>query len=351
VSLPCAQGKTEFGKLQSAEFRIDVPDNWNHELVLYCHGYDTHKAGVGYDPTKPLPPELAVFVTKGFALAQSGYSAGGWALEQAIPEIDALRKYFGEKYGRPKQTFLTGHSMGGLLTVAILETSPEPYEGGLDLCGAVGNATTLLSHVFDVRVLFDYYFPGAVPSPVNIPGSYEVTQKLTKEIYNRLLAKPGSAAVMRKLAGMRSNKDLASGIVFATYVLKDIEHRAGGNPFDNRDTVYTGSADDNALNDGVKRYVADSGALPYLSRYQHLTGHLKRPVLAIHTTYDPLVPSSIPNDYSLLTREAGAGDMFVQQYVKHDGHCNITSQETARAFDELRRWVQTKQPPQAGWLH
>src|ERR1700757_3385323 len=55
-----ASAKTEFGKLGAAEFRIDVPANWNHGLVLYCHGYDPHSVGVGYDPKKPLPPELAV---------------------------------------------------------------------------------------------------------------------------------------------------------------------------------------------------------------------------------------------------------------------------------------------------
>lgn len=343
--------KTEFGKLQGAEFRIDLPNNWNHGLVVYCHGYDPHTVGVGYDPAKPLPPELDVFVKNGYALIQSGYSAGGWALEQAIPDIEALRKYFGENYGHPKETFLTGHSLGGLLTVAILEKSPDPYDGGLDLCGVVGNAATVLSHAFDLRVLFDYFFPGAFPSPVKVPKDYAVTEALTKQIYNRLTARPRAAAAMRKLASVRNDRDLASDVVFGTYVLKDIEQRAGGNPFDNRSTIYTGTSDDNALNDGVTRYAADPGALAYLQRYQTLTGHLTRPVLAIHTTYDPLVRPSIPNDYSLLTREAGAGGMFVQQYVKHDGHCNITPAETDRGFNQLRHWVQTKRAPQAGWLH
>src|SRR5882762_661821 len=343
--------KTEFGKLQGAEFRIDVPANWNHGLVVYCHGYDPHPGGVGYDPAKPLPPELSVFVKAGYALIQSGYSAGGWALEQAIPDIEALRRYFVEKYGPPKETFITGHSLGGLLTVAILEKSPEPYDAGLDLCGVVGSATRVLTQAFDSRVLFDYYFPGALPSPAKVPKDYEVTDPLTTKVYNRLRAKPQAAAAVRKLAGVRTDKDLASGLVFGTYVLKDIEQRAGGNPFDNRDTIYTGSADDNALNDGVKRYAADPGALTYLQRYQTLTGHLTRPVLAVHTTYDPLVPPFVPNNYSLLTRESGAGDLFVQQYVKRDGHCNITADETERGFSELRHWKQSKQAPKSDWLH
>jgi pimeloyl-ACP methyl ester carboxylesterase len=346
-----ANAKTEFGKLGGAEYRIDIPVNWNHGLVVYCHGYDPHSVGVGYDEKKPLPPELAVFVTAGYALIQSGYSTGGWALEQAMPDVEALRKYFIAHYGQPKETFITGHSLGGLITVALIEKYPEAYDAGLDLCGSAGNAATMLSRAFDARVQFDYFFPGVFPSPAKVPANYELTEQLSKTVFDRIQAKPRAAAAMRKLIGLRNNKDLASTITFVTHILKDIERRAGGNPFDNRDTIYTGTADDNALNDGVKRYGADPGAFAYLQRYVTLTGHLTRPVLAVHTTYDPLVPPSIPNDYSLLTREAGSGDLFIQQYVKHDGHCAITAEEIRTGFQELRLWKDTHKPPQAGWLH
>ena len=99
-----AYAKTEFGKLQGAEFRIDVPDDWNHGLVVYYHGYDAHERGVSYDQSKPLNPVLVVFTKAGYAVIQSGYSRGGSALEQAIPETEALRKYFIEHYGNPSET-------------------------------------------------------------------------------------------------------------------------------------------------------------------------------------------------------------------------------------------------------
>ena len=345
-----SHAKTEFGKLQGAEYRIDVPANWNHGLVVYCHGYDQHPGGVIYDERKPLPPELAVFVNDGYALIQSGYSTGGWAVEQAVPDIEALRKYFIDKYGVPKETFITGHSLGGLLTVVMIEKYPAGYDAGLDLCGAVGSAPRMLTRAFDGRVLFDYYFPGLLPSPAKVPKEFEMTQPMSKAVFDRLLAKPESATTIRKLLGMHTDQDLAATIIFLTFILKDIEQRAGGNPFDNRNTIYTGSADDDALNGGVKRYAPDAGALAYLQHYVTLSGHLTRPVLAIHTTYDPLVPAAIPNDYSLLTREAGAGDLFVQQYVKHGGHCHITPDETEKGFQELRRWKNAHQAPKAGWL-
>lgn len=346
-----SHAKTEFGKLGGAEYRIDVPANWNHGLVVYCHGYDPHPDGVGYDERKPLPPELAVFVKDGYAVIQSGYSRGGWAVEQAIPDVEALRKYFVQHYGQPKETYITGHSLGGLLTVAMIEKYPDVYDAGLDLCGVAGNTTDVLTEAFDSRVIFDFYFRGALPNPAKVPRDFQLNDEVTKNAFAAIHAKPQAAALVRKMLGIHNDKDLAGVIVFVTYVLKDIEQRAGGNPFDNRDTIYAGSPDDNALNDGVKRYAPDAGTLAYLQRYITLTGHLTRPVLAIHTTYDPLVPPSIPNDYSLLTRKAAAGDWFVQQYVKHDGHCAITAEETEKGFQELKRWKDAHQVPKAGWLH
>ena len=132
---------------------------------------------------------------------------------------------------------------------------------------------------------------------------------------------------MRRWTGLRDNKEMAGTLVFFTYILKDLEERAGGNPFDNRNTIYDGTEDDNALNDGVVRYKSEPRAAAYLERYYTPTGHLTRPMLAIHTTYDPLVPPWIPNMYSTLAERAGSDPLFVQQYVKRGGHCAISPAE------------------------
>jgi pimeloyl-ACP methyl ester carboxylesterase len=340
-----AQTKTEIGEINHAKFRIDIPENWNHSLVVYCHGYAAEP--VTYTP-KDLPKVLAVFVKEGYALVQSGYSAGGWAIEQAIPDTESLRKYFVDKYGKPKETYITGHSMGGFLTMAIIEKFPDSYDAGLALCGPLAEATWFMQRPFDIRVIFDYYFPGALPSPAKVPADYKMTDDLRKSIKQLLDAKPDAAAVMRTVTSLHNNTDLANGLVFGTYVLKDLQQRSGGNPFDNRYTIYTGTPDDNILNDKVQRYAADPGTLSYLERYYTPTGKLQRPILAIHTTYDPTVSPTVPNMYVLITREAGKGDMFVQHYVKHDGHCNITPEETEHGFTELRNWKEKGERPVAG---
>jgi pimeloyl-ACP methyl ester carboxylesterase len=342
-----AFAKTEIGQLNQAKFRIDVPDNWNHGLVMYCHGYNPEPVAF---KEKQLDPALAVFVKTGYAVAQSGYSAGGWAVEQAVVDTEVLRQYFSEKYGKPAETYISGASMGGLLTVMMIEKYPDTYDAGLSLCGVIGATPAFMQRAFDNRVVFDYYFPGLLPSPGKVPPSYEMSDKLTKKIGHALDTKRSAAAIVRTYADVHSNRELADGIVFLTYILKDLEQRSGGNPFDNRNTIYTRLPASDAVNDRIVRYEADPGALTYLQQFYTPTGKLTRPVLAIHTSYDPLVSPSLPSDYFLLAREAGAGPFFVQQYVKRDGHCNIQPAEVERGFTELVSWKKDAKAPKPGWL-
>jgi hypothetical protein len=131
-------------------------------------------------------------------------------------------------------------------------------------------------------------------------------------------------------------------------VLKELYQRTGGNPFDNRSTIYSGTGEDNLVNATVKRYAADPRAVDYLRAWYTPTGRILHPMLAIHTTYDILVPPSVPNSYATRAELAGSGDLFVQQYVPNDGHCNITAEETAKGFEELRAWVDKGKRPAGG---
>lgn len=346
VALCLAQPKLETGEINGAKFRIDVPESWNGGLVMYCHGYSANPGS--YDNPKP-NPVLNVFLNAGYAVAQSGYAAGGWAIQEAVQDTQALRRYFARKYGAPMETYVTGHSMGGFLTVTLLEMFPNDYDGGLALCGPLAPGTVLMGRrVFDLRVVFDYYFPGALPPPDKVPADYAMNRALNQEIQELLDGKPEAAERLRRYSGVKTNKELAATLVFFTYILKDLQQRGGGNPFDNRNIIYEGTGDDNALNDGVKRYEADPGAVEYLRRYYTFTGRLKRPVLAIQTTYDALVPAWVTNTYNTIAELGGSESMFVQQYVKRDGHCAILPAEIERGLSQLRQWKANGIRPPAG---
>lgn len=343
-----AAPRTETGDINGAKFRIDVPENWNGGLVMYCHGYNPKP--VSYDNPK-LAPALAVFLDAGYALAQSGYAAGGWAIQEALTDTESLRRYFVSKYGAVKETYVTGHSMGGFLTMAIMETQPAVYDAGLPLCGPLSAPLTFVSRgAFDGRVLFDYYFPGLLPDPTHVDKNYDPGKEITEKVQAALDAAPAKAEILRRQTNIKNNKDLAGVLTFVTYVVKEIQERAGGNPFDNRNVIYTGTGDDPAVNAAVKRYAADPKAVAYLRNYYTPTGRIAKPMLAVHTVYDPLVPASIPNTYTGLTEQAGSAANFVQQYVNHDGHCTILPNEIARAFSELREWKTSGVRPIGGEL-
>jgi pimeloyl-ACP methyl ester carboxylesterase len=341
-----AAPQLETGEINGAQFRIDVPENWNGVLLMYCHGYSPVAGKYSQDPPNPL---VKAILDKGFAVAQSGYAAGGWAIEEAVLDTQTLRRYFVRKYGAPKETLVMGHSMGGFLTMKIMETFPNDYDGGLALCGPLAASQWFMTRrVFDPLVIFAYLFPGALPDPGKVPPDYKMGPARDAEIQKLLDSQEEKAAAMRRWMDVRTNKELAATMTFFTFILMDLQQRGGGNPFDNRNTVYDGLGDDLAVNAGVKRYESTPRAAEYVRTYYTPTGHLTRPMLAINNVYDPLVPPWVANMYSLLAERAGSSADFVQQYAAGAGHCNFTPAETVAGLEQLRSWKGTGVRPAAG---
>ena len=356
-----AAGVVEVGRLNGAQYRIDIPAAWNHSLVVYYHGYS--EGPYTYRTGAPLNEQTEPMFNRGFAIIQSGYSTWGWALAEAYPETEHLRDYFLDEYGTPAEgkaakrmeTFVVGGSMGGALVAATLEINPQPYAGGLNLCGSVGPTDLAFQRRFAWRAAFDFYFPGLLPSLVPVPLNFQETTALRLRIESALTANPPAAAALRNLTGLHSDKEVASAMPYFTYVIMDMQRRAGGNPFDNRNFLYTGTnplstATDNALNDGVRRYAGDPKARAYLLRHYSPSGRLAKPMVSLHTTYDPRIPGWTLSVYGDQVAEAGFADNLVQQYVRRDGHCTFTAEEIGRTFDELVNWTRFGRRPVPGLL-
>jgi hypothetical protein len=346
-------GLTEIGLLEGTAYRIDVPTNWNHSLVVFYHGYALRP--VSFHIAERIASRQMSFFERHYAVAQSAYSETGWALQQAYPETESLRRYFTKKYGQPLATYVVGRSMGGDLVAITLELNPRPYLGGLDLCGAVGPAYQPFERRFALRAAFDHYFPGVMPPLVPGPANYEDAIADRDKVLAALRANPVNATLMRNLTGLHSDLDLAHAIAYWTFVVGDMQRRGGGNPFDNRNYIYSGtspinSASDFELNEKVKRYAAVPYARAYLMRHYAPSGHLGRPMLALHTIYDPLVEVGQLVLYDHEVQAAGAGENLVQQIVDREGHCNFTQDEVGSAFDEMVRWAHGGPRPTPGVL-
>ena len=335
-------GLTEVGMLNGAAYRIDVPAAWNHSLVVYYHGYAIQP--VSFHIATRLTEQQQPFFDRHYAVVESAYSQTGWALQQAFPGTEALRRYFIKKYGPVRESYAVGRSMGGELVSITLEINPKAYLGGLDLCGAVGPTFESFERRFAMRAAFDHYFPGVMPALVPVPADYEDTLADRDRVLAALRANPASATMLRNLTGLHNDIDLAHDVAYWTYIVGDMQRRSGGNPFDNRNYIYTGaspssSSSDIELNEKVKRYSADAPARAYLMRHYTPTGSLGRPMLALHTIYDPVVPPMTLELYDHEVQAAGAGPNLVQQIVDREGHCNFTEDEVGDAFDDVVRWV------------
>jgi pimeloyl-ACP methyl ester carboxylesterase len=344
-------GTTEVGLLDGAAYRIDVPLHWNHSLVVFYHGYALQP--VTFHIAAKLVGQQEPFFDRHYAVIQSAYSRTGWALQQAFPETEALRRYFIKKYGQPTETYVAGGSMGGQLVAVTLEINPKPYVGGLDLCGSVGPTYVNFDHRFAMRAAFDYYFPGVMPSLVMVPADFEDTLADRDKVFDALRTNPAATAILRNLTGLHTDANLAHDIAYWTFIVKDLQQRAGGNPFDNRNFVYFGTSPNSAgedfeLNTKVRRYAASPQARAYMMRHYTPSGHLGRPMLALHTIYDPIVPLSQLELYEDEVQAAGAEQNFIQQVVDREGHCDFTQEEIGGAFEEMVRWAKGGPRPTAG---
>lgn len=348
---PEATPGVETGSLDGAPFRIELPEHWNRRLVLYAHGYDmvkTPRQAPGWEDAQQAAFR-AVFLSRGYAFAQSDYRSQGWAVKEALQDLEALRRHFVERHGAPARTYITGHSMGGFMTVVTLERHPEAYDGGLPLCGPYLPALTFMTDsLFSMLVTYDPMFPDVLHlahdgrlDPAATPGPSP------QQIGAALQTSPEKA--VRYAARFREKPEALPAVLwFYREILRELIARAGGVPFDNRGTVYMGFGDDAALNRGIGRYAADPAAREYLVANASTTGKHQDPILAVHTTDDPVVDPEYANLYQVESDAAGSPDLFVQRFVVASGHCTIAPALVGAAFDDLVRWVEKKEEPAAG---
>jgi hypothetical protein len=145
-----------WGVESGAGYRIEVPANWNGELVMYAHGWRGSGDVLKVD-SAPIRREL---VAAGFAWAASSYSANDYDVRAGIEDTNALARAFvriaranGRTLKSPRRTYIIGQSMGGHIAAAAVEAETLAhahhklrYAGALSMCGVLGDLE-----------LFDYF--------------------------------------------------------------------------------------------------------------------------------------------------------------------------------------------------
>jgi hypothetical protein len=144
-----------------ALYRIVRPTNWNGALLLYAHGEVDSRLPVG------LPPEgdliINLLTQQGFAVAFSSFSENGWAVKDGSQRTQQLLGIFTSKFGQPRRVYISGASMGGLIAIKLVEDHPGFFAGAVPTCAAAGGAQQEFDYFGNTRVLFDFFYPGALP--------------------------------------------------------------------------------------------------------------------------------------------------------------------------------------------
>jgi pimeloyl-ACP methyl ester carboxylesterase len=330
-----------------AMYALFSPANWNGDLVVYAHGYVFPSEEVQLPSIDGLRD---AWLDMGYGVAYSSYSETGYAVKEAATNTRQLRGLFASQFGMPSNTFLVGHSMGGLISVMLAERHPNLYAGALPLCGIIGGSRMTIDYLYNVRVLFDYFYSGVLPGDAqNVPSELD-RDTVIALVMGAILANPlpafELAAVQQASIQYTDPAELIDAIVTALVFQTgswadafDRTHRH--NFFDNADVNYTGSSDDGALNAGVDRFESTPDADAYLKRWYEPRGKLKIPVVTLHTSRDQVAQVFQEDQYDAAVASAGDSDMLIQRVVDRYGHCAFTPEEQLAAFAELVAWSES----------
>jgi pimeloyl-ACP methyl ester carboxylesterase len=235
----------------------------------------------------------------------------------------------------------------------LAQENPQHYDGVLPMCGPVGGSQVEIDYIMNVRVLFDYFYPGVIPGDaVHVPEGLDFGTDVVPAVLDAILTNPASAF---ELAGVDQVdihyadfgeliESILTGLFFNTLsdFMGDLRERTHGHDyFDNTRVAYTGSADDAALNARVGRFAAAPDALEFLRQWYQPDGKLTMPVLTVHTTRDPVVPRLHDAAFQAAVAAAGKSDLLIQRFIDVFGHCSEDWADDLKAFDDLRTWVET----------
>lgn len=381
---------------QANNWRIEMPEDWNGTLLLFSHGF-VHGPD---NPARNRPHEGAEeLLARGYALAGTSYRATGWSLEEAVPSQLEMLDLFEHRFGPPRQVLAYGESMGGLVTLALVERYPERIAGAMPLCASVSGGLGMMNQALDGAFVLATLVPVDSPPSIvgiarkgegfiaQVPDEPEAVGALVRAASTspRGRARLALAAALAQLPAFADNgprnadasriprDDLAArqaawitvferGVFFPR---RDQEHRARGNPSWNTGIDYTAQLALSGQGDAIReiyrgagldldadlaflaeapRIAADPAAVAYMRANYVPAGQFTRPVLSMHTTGDPFTMVSNQNSLARLARDGGGSRWLRQAYVEGGGHCTFSGAEIVAGIEALDEAVQA-----GGW--
>jgi pimeloyl-ACP methyl ester carboxylesterase len=355
---PLANAKAFFGRYDGGIYRIEIPDNWNGEFVLWARGARSDQGPKGHIVQPEMPGSTGGsarlrqhWIRNGYAWGASSYRCNGGpgiGLLDTLSLRDAFVKHSGK---RPTRTYLTGASMGGGIVLRALHLLPNDFAAGIAMCPVVAPER------------FDFAMSVAMAAEA-ISGVQLHESTLDADIarMRQVLGTPENyTAKGRQLASVQINVS-GGPRPFAVEGLKDrfmaniqdaVRSIPGNDVATNASTVYmlderfglTASA----LNKQVRRKPADVMLRGPKSRYLEvsaLDGSIARPLMTLHGTGDLQVPISGERYLRQVVQKAGKSELLIQRVMRIPGHCRFSDEEQIQAFDDVVKWVNEGRRPE-----
>ncbi|KAB2339506.1 hypothetical protein [Actinomadura rudentiformis] len=347
------------GVHRHAAYDIEVPPQWNGELVMWAHGY----AGQGKVLTVAPPPFglRQRLLDQGYAWAASSYYANGYDVRAGVLSTHALALRFGSLVRRPHRTFIIGASMGGHITGRSLEQYPRFYAGGLPMCGVMGD-NSLFDFFLDYHLVAQglagirAYPPGQDYLSVTVPkiqrtlgidtlppGATDIANPLGRQL---------RAITVNRSGGQRPGADRAFS--FWQNFLFSQGGPAEGTVAEDPGQLATNlraryvpntPVDINRTVQRVRPENVRARYSPFLTQSPQIFGVPNVPVLSLHNLGDLFVPFSMERAYLADVSRHGQSKLLVQRAIRSTQHCEFSAAEAGAAWDDLSRWVHRGQRP------
>jgi pimeloyl-ACP methyl ester carboxylesterase len=346
-ALPGTDTVRYWGVHSGAAYRIEVPDNWNGDLVLSCHGF----RGDSLELTVGNPSIRLYLIENGYAWAASSYSKNAYDVKVGVKDTHDLAMFFNGLVGKPNRRYIIGGSMGGHVTAVSIEQYPKVYDGAMPICGVMGDYE-LFDYFMDYHLVALYLTGMDIDPP--FPDDYST---VTVPAMTTILGQFGAWPFFLSPTGQQFKtavKYLSGGnrpifdtgfIFYANFLFTRIMDPA---IVENMDTIYQldddpGTSQEEAdLNadiyrdDAVPQAVKPNG----LANVPVVSGDLPIPVISLHTLGDLFVPFVMQQIYAERVAAQGKADLLVQRAIRDAGHCGFNYDELVEAFADLVLWVE-----------
>jgi hypothetical protein len=351
------------GVRDHAAFKIEIPAQWNGNLVMWDHGFRGQGTVLTVDaPNFSLRQK---FVNEGFAWAASSYAGNGYDIRTGVLTTKDLADAFPTLTGKqPHQIFIAGVSMGGHIIGRSVEQFPHFYAGALPMCGVLGDQS-----------LFDFYLNynvvaqdlAGVPQTFPVAADYDTATvpgieaalgltnlTPTGPDTTNALGKQFRAITVNLTGGQRPGAE-ASFAFWKDFLFNIVVPTSTGttlaqNPGQIATNLFTNFTPNSPVdvNRTVLRVAPQN--LPArltasLTQVPKIFGRTFTPVLTLHGLGDMFVPFFNEQDYKLDADRSGRGGLVVQRAIRTTNHCEFSATEAGTAWDDLVNWVDNGQRP------